>query len=150
MASPHYRFGDTVRVISNASVDAVGPAGAVWASVADMARWMRFVLDSGLVDGRRLLKSETYAELFKPETMVTPVYPVIQYGHDAKGGDSIGSGFVYSGKKIPALRGKYIFTDLTTGRLWYADYKDMLAADDSRPGTVAAPVSGSTRIPPIM
>jgi hypothetical protein len=70
-------------------------------------------------------------------TMVVPSYPVIQYGHDPKGGDSIGSGFVYNGSAIPALRGKYIFTDLTTGRLWYADYKDMLAADDEKPGTVA-------------
>lgn len=72
VASPHYRFGDTVRVISNASVDAIAPAGAVWASVADMARWMRFVLDSGRVDGRRLLEPATYAEWLEPETMVTP------------------------------------------------------------------------------
>jgi hypothetical protein len=70
--------------------------------------------------------------------MVTPTYPVIQYGHGPDGGDSIGSGFVYNGKAIPALRGKYIFTDLTTGRIWYADYKDMLAADDGKPGTMAA------------
>lgn len=77
VASPHYRFGDTIRVISNASVDAVASAGAVWASVADMARWMRFVLDSGRVNGKRLLKAETFAELLKPETMVTPAefYP---------------------------------------------------------------------------
>ena len=60
---------------------------------------------------------------------------MIQYGHDPAGGDSIGSGFVYNGKAIPALRGKYVFTDLTTGRIWYADYKDMLAADDGKPGT---------------
>src|SRR6185295_5029915 len=70
--------------------------------------------------------------------MVVPTYPVIQYGHGPNGGDSIGSGFVYNGKAIPALRGKYIFTDLTTGRIWYADYKDMLAADDGKPGTMAA------------
>jgi hypothetical protein len=69
--------------------------------------------------------------------MVVPTYPVIQYGHDATGGDSIGSGFVYNGKEIPSLRGKYIFTDLTTGRIWYADYKDMLAADDGKPDTLA-------------
>ena len=71
-------------------------------------------------------------------TMVVPTYPVIQYGHGPNGGDSIGSGFVYSGKMLPALRGKYVFTDLTTGRIWYADYKDMLAADDGKPGTMAA------------
>lgn len=77
VASPHFLFGDTVRVISNASVDAVASAGAVWASVADMARWMRFVLDSGRVDSNRLLKPETYAEWLKPQTMVTPAefYP---------------------------------------------------------------------------
>jgi hypothetical protein len=70
-------------------------------------------------------------------TMLAPIYPVIQYGHGPNGGDSIGSGFVYNGKTIPALRGKYVFTDLTTGRIWYADYKDMLAADDGKPGTLA-------------
>lgn len=69
---------------------------------------------------------------------VVPIYPVIQYGHGENGGDSIGSGFVYNGSAIPALRGKYIFTDLTTGRLWYAEYRDMLAADDGKPGTLAA------------
>ena len=68
---------------------------------------------------------------------VVPTYPVIQYGHGPSGGDSIGSGFVYNGAAIPSLRGKYLFTDLTTGRLWYADYKDMLAADDGKPGTLA-------------
>jgi hypothetical protein len=70
--------------------------------------------------------------------MVTPAYPVIQYGHGRDGGDAIGSGFVYNGKAVPALRGKYIFSDLTTGRIWWADYKEMLAADDGQPGTLAA------------
>ena len=49
------------------------------------------------------------------------------------GGDAIGSGFLYNGKALPALRGKYIFTDISTGRIWYADYKEMLAADDGNP-----------------
>jgi hypothetical protein len=72
------------------------------------------------------------------DQMVVPTYPVLQYGHDlAHGGDAIGSGFVYTGKAIPALRGKYLFTDLTTGRLWYANYRDMLAADDGKPDTLA-------------
>jgi hypothetical protein len=78
------------------------------------------------------------------DQMVVPTYPVIQYGHDlAQGGDAIGSGFVYNGKAIPALRGKYIFTDLTTGRVWFADYRDMLAADDGKPETLA-PITAVT------
>jgi hypothetical protein len=71
------------------------------------------------------------------DQVVVPTYPVIQYGHVPGGGDAIGSGYLYGGKAIPALRGKYIFTDLSTGRIWYADYKDMLAADDGDPKTMA-------------
>src|SRR6185369_13039599 len=69
---------------------------------------------------------------------VVPTYPVVEYKHAPGGGDAIGSGFLYSGKAIPALRGKYLFTDITTGRIWYADYKDMLAADDGKPTSLAS------------
>ena len=68
---------------------------------------------------------------------VAPTYPVIQYGHVAGGGDAIGSGVLYRGSLVPALRGKYIFTDLTTGHVWFADYREMLAADDGNPRTLA-------------
>jgi len=68
--------------------------------------------------------------------MVTPTYPVVQYGHVNSGGDAITSGFVYTGK-IAALRGKYLFGDITTGHLWYVNYEDMLAADDGNPATMA-------------
>jgi hypothetical protein len=68
---------------------------------------------------------------------VVPTYPVVQYGHVPEGGDGIGSGYVYMGKALPALRGKYVFSDLSTGRVWYADWKEMLAADDGNPTTMA-------------
>ena len=72
------------------------------------------------------------------DEVVVPTYPVVQYGHVPTGGDGIGSGYVYTGKALPALRGKYIFSDLSTGRVWYADWKEMLAADDGDPTTMAA------------
>ena len=83
VASPHFRIDDTMRVITNASVDPVASAGSVWSSVGDMAKWMRFILDSGRVDGRRLLKPETFAELLKPQTMVPPneFYPSRRLTH---------------------------------------------------------------------
>ncbi len=71
------------------------------------------------------------------DELVVPVYPVIKYGHVPGGGDAIGAGFLYNGKALPALRGKYIFTDITTGHVWYADYKDMLAADDGKAETLS-------------
>ena len=36
-----------------------------------------------------------------------------------------------------AARGKYVFTDITTGHIWYADVREMIAADDGDPTTLA-------------
>ena len=69
---------------------------------------------------------------------VKPTYPVIQYRHTpAEGGDAIANGFVYRGKQIPALRNKLVFGDITTGRVWYAELADVLAADDGNATTLA-------------
>jgi hypothetical protein len=69
--------------------------------------------------------------------LVKPIYPVIIWGHDVRGGDCAGSGYLYNGKAVPALRGKFVYNDITTGRIWYSDYSDMLAADDGDPKTMA-------------
>jgi hypothetical protein len=71
------------------------------------------------------------------DEVVVPTYPVVQYGHVPAGGDGIGSGYVYTGKALPQLRGKYVFSDLSTGRVWYANWTEMLAADDGDPQTMA-------------
>ncbi len=68
--------------------------------------------------------------------MIRPTYPVIIYPHKEGGGDAISSGFIYEGK-LAALRGKFIFGDITTGRIWWADPHEMLAADDGDPKTMA-------------
>jgi mono/diheme cytochrome c family protein len=69
---------------------------------------------------------------------VKPSYPVVQYPHMTEhGGDAIAGGFVYRGSRIPALQGKLVFGDITTGRVWYAELADVLAADDGNPATLA-------------
>ncbi len=76
VASPHYLVNDTTVVIQNASVDPVASAGSIWSSVADMGKWARFIIDSGRVNGTRLLKPGTWAELFKPQSILPePEYP---------------------------------------------------------------------------
>ncbi|MGH9679139.1 MAG: PQQ-dependent sugar dehydrogenase [Candidatus Acidiferrales bacterium] len=65
----------------------------------------------------------TVAGLDQP---VAPIYPVAMYSH--KEGDAIGSGFVYRGKLMPQMVGKYLFTDLSTGRLFYTDLAEMIAS----------------------
>src|SRR4029453_5325550 len=83
VATPHDRIDDTMRVIRNASVDGVASAGSVWSSVPASTKGGGFLLDSGRVDGRRLLKPETFAELLKPQTMVpsNEFYPTTRLTH---------------------------------------------------------------------
>jgi CubicO group peptidase (beta-lactamase class C family) len=79
VAAPHYDIEGTVEVIRNASVDSVAPAGAVWSSVSDMAKWLNLLLSGGVLGGgtkggppQRLLSDKVVAELFTPQTMVGP------------------------------------------------------------------------------
>ena len=68
---------------------------------------------------------------------VKPTYPVIAYPHTSSGGDAIAGGFIYRGARIPALKGKLLFGDITTGRIWYAEMADVIRADDGDPATLA-------------
>lgn len=45
--------------------------------------------------------------------------PVYVYGHEE--GASITGGFVYTGLALPALRGRYVFGDFVSGRIWAID-----------------------------
>ena len=79
VASPHDKVKGTVRVIENASVDQVNAAGSVWSSVADMSKWMRFMIDSGRANGKPLLKPATWNELLTPVfVMANGFYPSAQ------------------------------------------------------------------------
>ncbi|MEO5821089.1 MAG: PQQ-dependent sugar dehydrogenase, partial [Vicinamibacteraceae bacterium] len=68
---------------------------------------------------------------------VKPTYPVIAYQHTASGGDAVAGGFVYRGRRIPGLKGRLVFGDITTGRIWYAEMADVRKAHDGDPTTVA-------------
>ena len=46
-------------------------------------------------------------------------YPVLQFDHDE--GNAVSSVFVYRGSGIPDLAGNLVFTDMVTGRVFYAD-----------------------------
>jgi glucose/arabinose dehydrogenase len=47
--------------------------------------------------------------------------PIMEYAHDASGGQSIIGGFVYRGTEIPGLVGHYLFGDLLSGNIWAGD-----------------------------
>ena len=84
--STHFMMEDsTIRVIPFLDYDNIGAAGGVWSCANDMDKWMRFLLDSARVDGHRLLKAETWSELFRPQTTVPEreFYPTVQLTHSS-------------------------------------------------------------------
>ncbi|HEV8198019.1 MAG TPA: serine hydrolase [Gemmatimonadales bacterium] len=85
VTSPHDIFNDTVKVITAPGplVDPIAPAGAMFSSVTDMARWVRYLLDSTRVGGRRLVSAANAAELFSPQQVVgdDEFYPTARLTH---------------------------------------------------------------------
>lgn len=54
------------------NIDTVGPAGSINSSARDMAKWVRFILNGGVIDGKRIVSEEGFAEWIKPHMKVTP------------------------------------------------------------------------------
>ncbi len=64
----------------------------------------------------------------KPPGSIEPVY-VYKHGSGPLDGLSITGGYVYRGKAIPELQGRYIFADYQLPRIWSFVLKDGKAAD---------------------
>src|SRR5262249_37865411 len=67
VTSAHEFRNDTMRVVPFQSTDQVKAAGSVFSSISDMTKWVQFLLDSGKVNGRRLVSDSVFREIFKPE-----------------------------------------------------------------------------------
>ncbi|HYE06321.1 MAG TPA: PQQ-dependent sugar dehydrogenase [Planctomycetota bacterium] len=65
-------------------------------------------------EGKHLFKDQPYTgELIEP---------IVEYGRDL--GVSVTGGYVYRGKRFPALQGVYLYADFATGRTWGLRYAD--------------------------
>ncbi|MEP7064560.1 MAG: serine hydrolase [Gemmatimonadota bacterium] len=83
VTSAHDFVNDTLRAIARDDADNIAPAGAMYSSVSDMAIWMRFLLDSARLGGKRLLSTRGYADLFAPHILVDDkeFYPTAKLTH---------------------------------------------------------------------
>jgi len=59
----------TTPVPPPASLDALGPAGSIGASVVDMTRWVRCLLDEGVFEGRRVVSAAGVRDAFTPHIL---------------------------------------------------------------------------------
>ncbi len=53
-------------------IDQVAPAGSINSSARDMAEWLRFVMNGGTVNGKRLVSEKGYDEWLKPQMKMNP------------------------------------------------------------------------------
>ncbi len=53
--------------------------------------------------------------------------PQLEYSHDANGGCAVVGGYVYRGNAMPALRGRYLYSDLCRGWLRSFAFRDAAA-----------------------
>jgi CubicO group peptidase (beta-lactamase class C family) len=79
-SKPHYFVDNKITVIERTNADAIGPAGSVWSCADDMSKWAICMLDSSKYAGGRLVKANTWKEMFNPQVMVPPdqFYPTAQ------------------------------------------------------------------------
>ncbi|WP_138482043.1 serine hydrolase [Dyadobacter bucti] len=96
---PHDSVNGTIQVLEYGNDSEIGSAGAVWSSADDMSKWIICMLDSSKYAGGRLVKPETWNEIFKAQNFFpASEYPTMEilkpswmtyglgwYQHDYKG-----------------------------------------------------------------
>lgn len=71
-AKPFVTKDGTNQEVPFANLDALGPAGSINSCVRDMARWVRLHLNSGEVDGQRLLSEAGVKQMHRPHVVIPP------------------------------------------------------------------------------
>ena len=71
-SSAHFEVKGKIQPIRDDNADPIAPAGAVWSTSDDIGKWVNFMLGNTTVNGKQLLKPETYKELLKPQVVIPP------------------------------------------------------------------------------
>ena len=60
----------SMRVRPTTDYESLGPAGSIKSSARDLSQWVRFQLNGGTIDGKRLLSEKALKETWKPHTVL--------------------------------------------------------------------------------
>ena len=111
--------------------------GDVWVGNVGESTWeeVEFV-EAGKNYGWPIMEGPECAPFGPPECDQSGLtLPVWAYNH-ANAGVSITGGYVYRGEAIPALRGKYVFADFASFKVWYIDRSNPTGGRSSAAGPV--------------
>lgn len=75
VSSPHAEIDGVLRTVPHRDYDNIAPAGSIYASVLDMAEYMRFHLNRGVVGDKRIYSEAVARELFSPQSLVSVPIP---------------------------------------------------------------------------
>ena len=102
----------------------------LWAADVGQNKWEEInLIKKGKNYGWRIMEAK---HCYKPETDCDTtglVLPIWEYGHNDMGGFSITGGFVYEGNSASALKGKYIYADYVSGRIWRLEFVNNLISN---------------------
>ncbi len=70
LALPHVMEADTASARPSFDGDNIAPAGAILSNAHDMAEWLRFQLNDGQVNGKRLVSSAALKETHTPQILL--------------------------------------------------------------------------------
>lgn len=70
VATPHEKVKGKPAPVPWRNIDNAGPAGAVNASAADMAEYLKFQLSQGKGPDKRLVKRDVFEEMHRPQTLI--------------------------------------------------------------------------------
>ena len=70
VATPHVAIDKAATPVAHKNIDNVGPAGSIYSSVAQMARWVGLHLAGGVHAGERLFSDSVMAEMHRPQMLI--------------------------------------------------------------------------------
>jgi CubicO group peptidase (beta-lactamase class C family) len=70
VAKPHGAERDSAFVEPPFEAENIAPAGAIISNAVDMGQWLRFQLNDGVINGKRLLSSAALRETHKPQILL--------------------------------------------------------------------------------
>ena len=67
----HYDFDeDGVKVVDRNYSDQIGAAGMMWSSIDDISKYLKFILNKGIINQDTILRPATFKTLFKPHALI--------------------------------------------------------------------------------